>query len=203
MNNYTDQVFINSPFDEVYKPLFDATIFVVLDSGFVPRCALEMSDASQFRLEKINEIISNCKYGIHDISRTELDPKSKLPRFNMPFELGLFFGAKRFGKKMQNKKVCLVLDRHQYRYQKMLSDISGMDIRVHKNKEKLLISEIRDWLQTSSHRKTIPSGGIIYKRFKKFREEYGKLCSQNRLLKKELTFSDYVNSVAKWLEMNG
>ncbi len=53
---YDDQVFINCPFDEGYKSLFDAAIFVVLDSGFVPRCSKETNDASQFRLEKINEV---------------------------------------------------------------------------------------------------------------------------------------------------
>ncbi len=116
----------------------------------------------------------------------------------MPFELGLFFGAKRFGKEIQNRKVCLVLDRYPYRYQKMLSDISGMDIRTHKNNHQLLVTEIRDWLQTSSKRKTIPSGSIIYQRFKKFKKEFGRLCSQSRLIPDELTFIDYVNLVALW-----
>jgi hypothetical protein len=35
------------------------------------------------------DIISGCKYSIHDLSRTELDKTTRLPRFNMPLELGL------------------------------------------------------------------------------------------------------------------
>jgi hypothetical protein len=77
-------VFINCPFDEPYAPLFNATVFAVHDVGFRPRCALEASNAGQFRLNKILEIIADCKYSIHDLSRTELDSDSGLPRFNMP-----------------------------------------------------------------------------------------------------------------------
>ena len=71
--HYNDNVFINCPFDPAYKPLFDATVFAVHDCGFIPRCALEEDDASQVRIEKIYEIIADCRYGIHDISRIELD----------------------------------------------------------------------------------------------------------------------------------
>ena len=52
---------------------------------------------------------------IHDISRTELDKKTSLPRFNMPFELGLFLGAKKFGAFDQSKKRTLILDKKKHR----------------------------------------------------------------------------------------
>src|SRR5262249_5963635 len=35
-----------------------------------------------------------CKYGIHDISRTEVTSASGLPRFNMPLELGVVFRSR-------------------------------------------------------------------------------------------------------------
>ena len=63
--------------------------------------------------------------GIHDISRIERDTVNNLPRFNMPFELGLFLGARRFGTRPQRDKQCLVLEAERYRYQKYLSDIAG------------------------------------------------------------------------------
>jgi len=47
---------------------------------------------------------------------------------NMPFELGLFLGAKRFGAGLQGKKAAIVLDRAPFRYRAALSDISGQDI---------------------------------------------------------------------------
>jgi hypothetical protein len=46
--------------------------------------------------KRIFKLIEGCQFGIHDISRTELDTDSQLPRFNMPLELGMFLGAQRF-----------------------------------------------------------------------------------------------------------
>ena len=114
---YNHNVFVNCPFDADYKPLFDAMVFTIHDCGFIARCALEEGDASQVRIDKIYSIIEDCGYGIHDISRTELDATSGFPRFNMPLELGIFLGAKRFGVDEQKRKKCLVMDREPYRYQ--------------------------------------------------------------------------------------
>ena len=91
--------------------MFDALVFVIHDAGFVARCALEISDAAQNRLQKILRIVGECRYGIHDLTRTELDPGSSLPRFNMPFELGLYVGCKWFGNRKQASKSCLIVDR--------------------------------------------------------------------------------------------
>jgi hypothetical protein len=90
-------VFINCPFDGDYLPFFHATIFTVYRCGFTPRCALEVIDGGGTRIAKIEKLIEECPFGIHDISRTELDATNRLPRFNMPLELGLFLGARRYG----------------------------------------------------------------------------------------------------------
>ncbi|MFT4154443.1 hypothetical protein [Parafilimonas sp.] len=86
---YTDFVFINCPFDDAYMALLHAVVFTVYRCGFFPQCALGDEDSSTSRLEKIINIIENCKYAIHDLSRTETGT-SGFPRFNMPFELGIF-----------------------------------------------------------------------------------------------------------------
>jgi len=85
-------------------------VFVTYDLGFVARCALEEDDASELRLSKIERIIEDCQYGIHDLSAVALDQTTKLPRFNMPLELGLFLGCRRFGGENHRKKKCLILD---------------------------------------------------------------------------------------------
>ncbi len=82
---YERQVFINCPFDPEYVPLMRAMAFVLKACGFVPRSALESDSATEVRVEKILRIIGECGLSIHDISRTQLDKSSKLPRFNMPF----------------------------------------------------------------------------------------------------------------------
>jgi hypothetical protein len=141
--DYEKNVFINCPFDEVYNVLFKAIVFAVHDMGFRPRCALEASNAGQVRIEKIMNIISECKYSIHDLSRTEVDTNTGLPRFNMAMELGIDLGCKRFGKQHHKEKVCLILDNEPYRYQKFMSDIAGQDIFSHDGNE---ATAVATWL---------------------------------------------------------
>ncbi|MSP03330.1 MAG: hypothetical protein EXR07_20150 [Acetobacteraceae bacterium] len=87
--DYDKNVFINCPFDESYLALFRALIFAVFECGPRPRCALEVYDAGEVRIQKIARIVRDCRWGIHDISRTELNARG-LPRFNMVSEPGLF-----------------------------------------------------------------------------------------------------------------
>ncbi|WP_232793168.1 hypothetical protein [Caulobacter hibisci] len=108
--NSADNVFINCPFDRDYAPQFEALIFGVLACGFRPRSARELDDSSQTRIDKLYGVIEECRYGVHDLSRTELDTVHGLPRFNMPLELGIFLGAKRFGGEGHVGKRCLILD---------------------------------------------------------------------------------------------
>ena len=87
----SNHVFINCPFDAGYQPIFNAITFAVYDLGFVARCARETDDSGEGRLSKIERIIEQCKFGIHDISEVRLDTVNNLPRFNMPLELGLSY----------------------------------------------------------------------------------------------------------------
>ncbi len=147
---YASSVFINCPFDGEYLPIFRAIVFTVSVCGFVPRCSLEHDDASQVRLEKIYRLIGSSTFGIHDISRTELDGENQLPRFNMPLELGFFLGAKQFGSGRHRSKRCLILDRDRYRFQKFISDIAGQDIKAHGDSPEMVIRTVRDWLRSAA-----------------------------------------------------
>lgn len=191
-------VFINCPFDPKYKPLFDCLIFTTIYCGYLARSAREIDDGSQVRIEKIFKIIEESRFGIHDLSRTELDQKSKLPRFNMPLELGIFLGAKRYGHGIQRSKYCLVLDRSAYRYQKFISDIAGQDIRSHNSGAKQIISNVRDWLRSVS-RRALPGGAEIHRQYLLFKAAYPALCRDLRLKPSEATFNDYTNIVTEWL----
>ena len=68
----------------------EALVFAIHDCGYIARSALEAENSAEVRIDKIAKIIKDCRYGIHDISRTEVSRETGLPRFNMPFELGLF-----------------------------------------------------------------------------------------------------------------
>jgi hypothetical protein len=198
---YEDRVFVNCPFDEPCRPLFQAMVFAVHDAGFVARCALEVSDATENRLGRIFQIVAECRYGIHDISRTE-PGKYRLPRFNMPLELGIFLGAKRFGGPRHRTKGCLILDRRPYRYQRFISDIAGQDVYAHHDRPQEAVEHVRDWLRTASRRRTIPGGPEIWRRYQRFRRMLPEMCSELGLNSSKLIFADYVQLAEVWLEVN-
>jgi hypothetical protein len=198
---YDTSVFVNCPFDAAYTPTFHAIVFALLDCGFTPRCALEVDDAGLVRFEKILLLVKGCRFGIHDISRTELDRRNRLPRFNMPLELGLFLGAQRFGTGAQRRKTCLVLDRAPYRYQKFVSDIAGQDIKSHDDRPERAIAAIRTWLSSAANASLpLPGGTAIAQRYHGFRGELPELCRRLRLRLSEMTFTDYCSIAAEWLD---
>ena len=195
---YNRSAFVNCPFDPEFQPLRDAIIFAVMDCKFIPRCSLESADSGEVRIEKICNIIRECRYGIHDISRTQLSPDSHLPRFNMPFELGLYLGAVRFGEQKQRKKCCLIFDTEPYRYQKFLSDIAGQDISAHHGTPAKVITQIRDWLAPSSRRTNLDGGHAIVERYHQFQDDLPRLCENARQRQSELTFFDLIAHISLW-----
>ena len=200
-SEYELNVFINCPFDEEYRPLFEAIVFAVQIAGFKSRCALEAGDAAQVRLEKIMKIIGECKYGIHDISRTELNER-KLPRFNMPLELGIDLGCREFGTPRQKDKRLLIMDKKEHRYQQFISDISGQDIKAHATNLKLVIGLVRDWLRTECKADDIPGGDYMYKRYKVFQKKLPELRKALKLDLKKISFVDLSYTMQIWLEEN-
>jgi len=163
-SDFDRQVFINCPFDTEYLPLLRALAFTVLDCNLTPRIASEEVDSGRVRFEKIRALIRACRFSIHDISRIEPLHPGDLPRFNMPFELGLDLGCRLYATGRLAGKQCLILERERYQYQRVLSDISGNDIRAHDGDTQTLISEVRGWLAVATE-KDLPSGSHIWQRF--------------------------------------
>jgi hypothetical protein len=195
-------VFINCPFDARYKKHFEAIVFTVARCGFVVRCALEINDSGGTRIEKIVRLIEACPYGIHDLCRTELDTKNKLPRFNMPLELGLFLGAQRYGDAKQRGKLCLVLDREPFRYQKFISDIAGQDIRSHDMTNDKIIGAVRDFLRSLRADNKLPSTTTITREFAAFQKEKPGICRKTDTTAKSLTYHDLNSMIVEWLTGN-
>jgi hypothetical protein len=191
---YNDFVFINCPFDDAYMPLLHAVIFTIYRCGFVPQCSLGEDDGSNNRLDKIVNCIENCRYAIHDISRTELNANG-FPRFNMPFELGIFFGAKRFGNKQQKAKVALIFERNKFGYQQFISDLNGIDTKAHNNDPLYIIRSIRNWLHTASRRVTIPGYNILVNEYKEFITRLPEILTRAGLNKNDIPFNDFCQVV--------
>lgn len=189
----THSVFINCPFDNSYQPLFEALIFRVQVCGFTPRCALEEIDSGENRLEKIKRIIKACGLSVHDISRIEIN-QNGLPRFNMPFELGLDLGCKSYGDRACKRKRVLILDAERYRYQQTISDVGGQDISIHENNVEKLLKVVRDWLDSlKTTKRPLPGPAHIRKLHRKMVQLLPVTCDEMGLVRDEPTFIDYVN----------
>lgn len=194
----SNNVFINCPFDLNHDPIFRAIIFTIYACDFVPRSARELDDGSQTRIDKLYTLIEESRFGIHDLSRTELDPNFGLPRFNMPLELGIFLGAKRFGGAPHKTKRVLILDTEPYRYQRFVSDLAGMDIQAHGGDPAKAIRRTRDWLANVS-RRVLPSGEKLTNGFKRFMASVPETARETEFDPAHISYVDFERMVASWL----
>ena len=192
-------VFLNIPFDSepdsFYLILRYALLFAVSDCGFVPRGALEKSDSGEVRFHKILHIIAECPLAIHDISCTRPDKATGLPRFNMPFEVGVFIGAGIFG---ETPRQSLILDSEKYRHQKFFSDIAGNDILSHEGGAEGAIIAVRDWLNDRSETR-IFGGDEIAARFNLFMGDFPAMCRARKIRPSRVTYRDYFYLLNLWL----
>jgi hypothetical protein len=192
-------VFVNCPFDVEYRQFFYAIVFTVIRSGYVARCALETDNAADNRFDKICRIVGECRYGIHDISRTEVDGNPPLPRFNMPLELGVFLGAKKYGGAKHRNKSCIIFDREQYRFQRFISDIAGQDIHSHLGDIDRLIVELATWLRAQSGDVHVPGGVALSAEFTAFNLTLPAIYAARQLDPAEVTFGDFSAVVVQYL----
>lgn len=193
---FEQSVFINCPFDDSYKMLFQAAAFAVTRCGFVPRCAKESDDSGELRLDKILRIIEECRLGIHDLSRIKLD--GGYPRFNMPFELGLFIGAKRYGRGAQNRKSFLIFQKKPHTHQRFISDLQGVDPKWHNDRVDNVVREIRDWLSAAAPKRTLPGGPVILRDLAAFKKWLATKCRQESRRTSELTWREQVDLASQW-----
>jgi hypothetical protein len=191
-------VFINCPFDRDYAPQFEALIFGVMACGFRPRSARELDDGGQTRIEKLYGIIEECRYGVHDLSRTQLDAINDLPRFNMPLELGIFLGAKRFGGDGHQTKRALILDVEPYRHQRFISDLSGMDIADHGGDVGRTLVRLRDWLANVSRRK-LAGGPALVATYQRFLAQKAETAVGLGLDSEQIPYVDFEQIATLWL----
>jgi hypothetical protein len=194
-------VFINCPFDNQFEELFDAILFAIYFCGCKPRCALEIDNGAQIRMDKIYAIIEECDLGIHDISRTELNPNN-LPRFNMPFEFGVFMGARRFGNAKQKRKSCIIFDIEKFRYTQFISDISGQDIKAHGNSHIEIIKVIRNWLNTYIDLQPLIGATAIIDKYSAYLKDKPSILMKLNLTDEDVQYSDKTQIIEKWIILN-
>lgn len=195
-------VFINCPFDKEYWPLLRVLVFCVAFLGYRPRLALESSDSSLARIDKIASIIADCRYGIHDLSRLQSGAAGEYYRLNMPFELGLDFGSKKYGA-LKYSKCILVLSKERYQYQRALSDLAGCDIKHHNNEPMELIQAVREWFVENTSSRTLPGPTAIWNRFNDFMYDLYLKCEALGFSEDDferLTFAEFITYSKEWID---
>jgi hypothetical protein len=162
----------------------------------------KMTMPARFASQESSGLSKSAATGINDLSTVTLDTVTGLPRFNMPLELGLFLGCKRFGARNQSNKRILILDSEQYRYRQFISDISGQDIRAHGGDPARAIRAVRDWLQATSKRRGLAGGGEIVEHYRRFHAALPTTCREAELEPDKLTFIDLSTVITDWLRVN-
>lgn len=194
------EVFINCPFDDAYAPMFRSIVFTIAACGYRSRCALEDNDSGNPRLQKLKSMIVQCDLGIHDLSRTELSGKTGTPRFNMPFELGLFLGARHFGGVRQRRKRALVLAESRVRWAPSISDLAGVDPVFHSNDPLAAIQAVRDFLSRTPGGKRLPGEAAIAADYERFSADLFRLASAARqTIAEAKRYLNYVAFVGQFL----
>ena len=164
---FESNVFINCPFDPDYHTLLRPLIYTIIYLGFEPQICQTTSSAVT-RIERIKDMIKGSRFSIHDLSRCRPLKRKDLPRFNMPFELGLDMGCLEYGGGKLKTKRILILETQRYHYQKVLSDIAGQDIENHNDDEQTLITKVRNWFSAMDAIKEYPQSTVIHDSYKDF-----------------------------------
>ncbi len=195
-------VFVNCPFDLEYLPLLRPLLFVIIYLGFTPRIASERSDSGENRIDKISELIGVCQYSIHDLSRLRASQVGEFYRMNMPFELGIEYGCRRFGPAPLKSKRCLVLEKEQHEFQKAISDLSGIDIKRHNDEPEDMVRAVRDWFVETVGLHRVPSATRIWSRFTEFAFDFYDARANDGFSDEDLNMmpvSEYIDFIRSWV----
>ncbi len=198
-------VFINCPFDQNYRELFEAVLFAIAACGYKARCALEEDDSGSIRFDKLCRLISESQRSIHDLSRVEVG-YNDLPRFNMPFELGLAIGAKQFGGVRHRNKTSLIMVREPYLLPAYLSDLGGNDPKAHGGSPGKVIGIVRKYLGSRPNQAPLPGQQNLLDRFEQFQTDLPRLGAALHIRHTELNalenYADYCWFLAEFLKQN-
>lgn len=116
------QVFLNVPYDRSYEKILLALTAALVALGRTPRLTFQVPETGDGRLSRIFKLLKSCPASIHDLSAVGMPV-----RFNMPFELGLACAIR----EQTGQHNFLVLEKQPHRLQKHLSDLGGVDPKIH------------------------------------------------------------------------
>ena len=148
-----NDVFLNFPYDDLFRPLYLAYIVGLVDLGLTPVATLGIP-SNATRIDRIYDLIRSSRYSVHDLSRVQLTRTAPaVPRFNMPFELGL---AAAWARERPKRHTVLIFEAVNRRGHKSLSDMAGTDFSIHNDTPKGVMRELCSAFITQSKRPSVP-----------------------------------------------
>jgi len=199
--SFSNNVFINCPYDREYIPNLRPIVFTVRFLGFNPRLAMESADSGAMRFERILKLIRESRYAIHDLSRLRAHRRGEHFRLNMPFELGLDIGCRVFGKVEFSRKKCLVLEKDKYSSKVALSDLSNSDVCSHNDDPEMAVRHVRNWLVQEA-KVSGPGGTAIWYAFNDFMTDLYKSLQLRGFRKADidmLPLPELLGYMTKWI----
>lgn len=197
-------IFINCPYDKQYAALWPI-VFTVSFLGFNPRLALESTDSGTMRIDRILKLIRESQYAIHDLSRLRACRRGERFRLNMPFELGLDYGCRIFGKAEFKQKKLLVLEKDKHSVKGALSDLSNSDVCSHNGEPAVAVLHVRNWLVNETGASG-PSGTAIWYEYNDFMGDLYKKLRRNGFGKVDidsLPLPELLGHMKKWFKTKG
>lgn len=206
---YEANVFVNCPFDSQYLPLLRPLLFTIVYLGYNPRIATERSDSAENRVDKICELIRESRYSVHDLSRLKASRAREFYRLNMPFELGVDYGARQYGSSYMGEKKCLILEKKPHDFKVALSDLSGVDIKSHENEPDEVVRSVRDWFVETAGLADADYPSVIWYRFNDFATDLYEArrregVPHEAVIKdiEKMPVPEYLKCVRDWMEEN-
>lgn len=162
-------------------------------------------------MEKIVELIQESRYSIHDLSRLQAKSVNEYYRLNMPFELGIDYGLRKFNPNYNDKRA-LILGTERYEYMKAISDINGFDIKHHDDSPLKLFECLRAWFSETVKVRDLNSSEKVFTDF----IEYNKSLFERKLAKyneshtltqseryatkeiEEMTIPEFIEEIKDW-----
>jgi hypothetical protein len=144
-----DRVFLNVPFDHAYEPVFIGLVGSLIHLGRKPTTVLDLDFGGGPRFGRLLSALSASPASVHDLSRVTLSGHGAraVPRFNMPFELGLAIASSQLAR---SRHLVVVLEARPYRLQRSLSDMNGFDPFIHRGTQEGAVRSMLEAFSDSS-----------------------------------------------------
>jgi hypothetical protein len=139
------QVFLNYPYDDAFKPFESALTFGVIAAGLLPLCALDIFTPDAVRLNGLVKAIDSCYYSAHDLSRSQGYGSGNLARMNMPVEMGMALHHALSSQLHEHRCAFFVPSPHDFKV--FASDLAGLDPKCYNDDCGQLVAAVYEWLR--------------------------------------------------------